>query len=464
MTALRLITTEPPDLGTRNRKCKGYNALDQYSNTSLKMSTISQTVERNRPDLEKYQELYKHFHANPELSNQEQKTAATICSKLKEISPEFDVRPNIGGYGIAALLHNGSGSTVLLRADFDALPVEERTGLPYASTKRMKDADGIEKPVMHACGHDMHISCLLGCAELMASARDHWSGTLLLIFQPAEERGTGAQAMVDDGLYDPKKHSVPIPDVVLGGHVMPYRAGMIGTKRGLIASSADSMRITLHGRGGHASMPDRLIDPVIMAASTTMRLQTIVSRETSPYDAAVVTVASIQAGDAENVVTDDARIAVDVRTVDPKTRERTLASIQRIVKAESLAGNAVKDPSFQTTRYFPTTFNDFEVTESLEESFRAHFKEDEHGYNAAMPNMGGSEDFSILASAVDRPCSFFLYGGTNHELWDAAEARGSLSEDVPINHSGLFAPVIMPTLKTGLDAYAVAALTWLSKN
>lgn len=237
------------------------------------MATISDLANKHRPDLDKYTTLYKHFHANPELSNQEKETAARIASELRSISPDFDIRINIGGHGLAAILTNGSGSTVLLRADFDALPVQERTGLPYASTKRMVDADGVEKPVMHACGHDMHISCMLGAAEALVSARESWSGTLVLAFQPAEERGTGAQAMVDDGLYDPKRHAVPVPDIVLGAHVMPHRAGVIGTRKGLIMSAADSMRITLHGRGGHASMPHRLVDPVVMAASTVMRLQ-----------------------------------------------------------------------------------------------------------------------------------------------------------------------------------------------
>lgn len=428
------------------------------------MSSPSQLVSEHRPDLAKYEELYKHFHANPELSNQEKETAATCLERLKSISSDFDIRPNIGGYGIAALLSNGDGPIVLLRADFDALPVEERTELPYASRKRMRDADGVEKPVMHACGHDMHITCLLGAAETLVSARSAWSGTLLLIFQPAEERGTGAQAMVDDGLYDPKRHAVPIPDIVLGAHVMPFRSGVIGTKRGLIASSADSMRLTLHGRGGHASMPDRLIDPVVMAASTVMKLQTIVSREVASDDSAVVTVASIQAGDAENVVCDDARLAVDVRAINARTRAKVLESIKRIVNAEAVASNAVAEPTFVKTRSFPLTINDHAVTGKLEETFSQHFTEDKHAYHIDLPRLGGSEDFSVLGTAVSRPCSFFMYGGVDPGHWDACEAEGTLSEKVPINHSGLFAPVVLPTLRTGLDGYAVAALTFLEKG
>lgn len=388
---------------------RAQHTIRQPTNPTRTMPSITELISQHRPDLSSYEELYKHFHANPELSNQEFETAKTIIAHLKNrISHDFDIRPNIGGTGIAALLHNGDGPTILLRADFDALPVEERTGLPYASTKRMKDADGVEKPVMHACGHDMHITSLLAAAETLSNCRVHWSGTLLLAFQPAEERGTGAQAMVDDGMYDPKRHAVPIPDVCIGGHVMPFRSGVIGTRRGLIATAADSMRITLHGRGGHASMPDRLIDPVVMASSTIMKLQTIVSREVDPWDTAVVTVASIQAGDAENVVVDDARIAVDVRTTDPKTREKVKKSIERIVRAECVASNAVKEPTFKTTRSFPLTINDDAVTQKLEESMRGHFEESKRAYTSEMTKLGGSEDFSILGTAVGKPTSFFM--------------------------------------------------------
>ena len=231
-------------------------------------------------------------------------------------------------------------------------------------------------------------------------------------------------------------------------------------------------------------MPNRLVDPVVMAASTIMKLQTIVSREVDSWDSAVVTVASIQAGDAENVVVDDARIAVDVRTIDPKTREKIKASIHRIVKAESVASNAVAEPTFKTTRSFPLTINDDEVTEQLEETFSAHFTESKDSYTRSIPRMGGSEDFSILGTAVNRPCSFFMYnpllpvyfkfdgvdtnccdryGGTDPEVWDKCESEGTLMEKIPINHSALYYPVIQPTLTVATDAYVVSALTFLKK-
>jgi amidohydrolase len=435
------------------------------------MAAISELASKHRPDLASYEELYKYFHANPELSDQEKETAAHIVGELKKISGEFDTKPDIGGYGIAAILRNGSGPTVLLRADFDGLPVEERTGLPYASKKRMVSVqDGQEKPVMHACGHDMHITCLLAAAQTLVSCRTSWSGTLVLAFQPAEERGTGAQAMIDDGMYDPKRHNVPIPDVCLGGHVVAWRAGALGTRRGLIATSADSMRVTLHGRGGHASMPHRLVDPVVMAASTIMKLQTIVSRETDPADACCVTVASVQAGDTENIVVDDAKIAIDVRTVNQKTRDRALASVRRIINAEADSMQAVKPPTVEITRNFPLTINDETVTAKLEESFHAHFPAatvpavSGIKYDSCCQKLGGSEDFSILGTAVGKPTSFFMYGGTPHELWDQCEADGTLQESIPVNHSGLFAPQIQPTMSVGIDAYVVGALTFLGQT
>ncbi|KAK4999258.1 hypothetical protein LTR66_001684 [Elasticomyces elasticus] len=423
------------------------------------MSPLSTTISSHRPDLGPYETLYKHFHAHPELSHQERETAATIKSELSKISPAFSLHPNIGGHGLAAVLENGSGATVLLRADMDALPVKERTGLDYASQVRMKDLNGVEKPVMHACGHDMHVTSLLAAAELLVKAKEEWSGTLLLIFQPAEERGAGAQAMVDDGLYD----KVPIPDVVLGGHVMPFRAGTIGTKRGLMASAANSMQITLHGRGGHASQPHRLIDPVVMAASTVMRLQTIVSREVDPADSAVITCGSIQAGDTENIVVDDAILKLNVRTISPETREHVLSSIERIVRAESMASNAVAPPDFLPTTTYPFTVNDDEVTAKLEEAFAEFFEEGAHGYSADAPRLGGSEDFGILGTAVKKPSSFWTYGGTDPEIWDKAEKEGNLKDAIPINHSALYAPVIQPTLRVAVDAYAAAALAWLAK-
>ncbi|KAK8074267.1 hypothetical protein PG994_005166 [Apiospora phragmitis] len=464
------------------------------------MASISSLVAKHRPDLGPLQDLYKHFHEHPELSNQEQETAATIASELRKISPDFVIKTGIGGHGLAAILRNnndhkeggggggGGYPTVLLRADIDALPVLERTGLPYASTRRMRDVrDGADKPVMHACGHDMHTNCLLGAARTLVSSRHAWRGTLVLAFQPAEERGTGAQAMVDDGLYDPNKHAVPVPDVVLGAHVTgAARTGVIGTRRGLVATSADSMRVTLYGRGGHASMPHAAVDPVVMAASAILKLQTLVARETDPADSAVVTVASVHAGDAENIIADEAALAVESRAVSQRTRERLLRRIREVVRAECVGAQATREPDFRTTRAFPLTVNDEggngagggdgtkQQMTTTKRGDEEEEEEEEEGvgsapaqqqcycrYDRDIPRFAASEDFSILATAVGRPYCFFLYGGVDAAAWDRAERAGPLAESIPSNHSALFAPAIMPTLRVGLDGYAAAALTFL---
>jgi amidohydrolase len=220
-------------------------------------SPYTPLLSKYRPDLKPYEELYKDLHANGETSTQEKGTAALIADLLKTLSTHhqtaLDIRTDIGGHGLFAILKNGAGPTVLLRADIDALPIKEKTGLPYASTKTMADTDGEVKPVMHACGHDFHVTCGLAAAETLIACKSEWSGTVVFLFQPAEERGVGAQAMVDDGLYDPKKHACPIPDVVLGQHVFPVRAGEVHTKTGTVMSAADSFRITIFGRGGHGS-------------------------------------------------------------------------------------------------------------------------------------------------------------------------------------------------------------------
>jgi len=413
---------------------------------------LIEIVKANRPALGPYEDLYKHLHSHAELSLQEKETAATAAKHLRSLSG-FAIHEHIGGHGLAGVLKNGAGKTILLRADMDALPVEEKTGLPYASKVTMEDNDGITKPVMHACGHDMHVTCLLAAAELLHKTQESWKGTLVVLFQPAEERGAGARAMVADGLYD----KVPVPDIVLGAHLMPYRAGAVGTKVGLMASAADSFKITLYGRGGHASQPHRTIDPVVMAAQVVVRLQTIVSREVGPDDAAVVTVGSVQAGMTENIIADKAEIKVNVRTVSKETRERVLSAVRRIVKAECEASGAPQEPTFEPTSSFPFTMNDEEATEPLEAVFSEAFDP----YDRDIGRLHGSEDFSILATSQNRPASFWVYGGVDPEKWDEAEKKGRVQEDIPINHSPFFAPVLTPTLQTGVDSYALAALRFL---
>ncbi|KAJ5144095.1 Amidohydrolase [Penicillium bovifimosum] len=405
-------------------------------------------------NLDPYEDLYKHFHAHPELSLQEKATSEKIADHLSKLGA-YEIHTNIGGYGLVGVLQNGPGKTILLRADMDALPVKEATGLPYASTVTMVDAEGIEKPVMHACGHDMHITCLLAAAEVLARTQDAWSGTLIVLFQPNEERGGGAQAMVDDGLYS----KIPMPDYVFGQHVMRMRAGAVGSRPGTIMAAADSMKITLFGRGGHGSMPHQTVDPVLLAAHVVVRLQDIVSREVDPSDLAVLTVGSLQAGQTENVIADQAEIGVDFRTVKLETRQKIIASIRRIVEAECVASGSPKPPVFTPTRRFPPTWNDQQVALQLAASFKDHFDD----FDGDTPRTNVSEDFSTLGTSQGLPCSFWFIGGIDQELWDKAERGESSKEEIAGNHSARFAPVIQPTLQTGVDALCVAALTFLRK-
>lgn len=415
-------------------------------------------LDKHRPSLTDYEELYKHIHANGELSLQEHETAALVAKRLKALSSDLDIRTGIGQTGLIAILKNGPGKTVLLRADMDALPVQEKTDLPYASTKTMKDTDGETKPVMHACGHDFHVTSLLAAAETLIAARDNWSGTIVFLFQPAEERGRGAQAMVDDGLYDSSKHACPIPDIVLGQHVFPVPAGVVASKPGPAMSASDSFKVTIYGRGGHGSMPHRCIDPVVIASHIVVRLQTIAAREVAPDETAVVTVGALQAGSAENVISDHAILKLNIRSVTPETREKVLASVSRIIKAECVASNSPKEPLIEPSSSFPLTVNDADLTAAIDESFLAYF-----GKERFIPNMQsvlGSEDFGILGTAVKKPYCFWFFGGYDTEKYP----EGTHESDIPVNHSPFFAPVIQPTLKTGVDAMTVAALTFLDKK
>ncbi len=412
-------------------------------------------IEKYRPKLEPYEELYRHCHANPELSLQEKETAATITSHLKDIGHEIDleIKTGIGGHGQIAIFRNGEGKTILLRADIDAMPVQEKTGLPYASTKTTTDSDGMLKPVMHACGHDVHLVSLLAAAETLIAARSTWTGTIIFLFQPAEERGVGSRAMVDDGLYS--KHGCPLPDVVLGQHVMPLPAGKTGIRHGAILTAADSFEITIYGSGGHGSMPHRCIDPVAVASHVVVRLQTIVSREVPPDVTAVITVGSVQAGMTENVIPDEAVLKLNVRTFDNTWRERILASIRRIVNAECVAGNCPKEAKFENTSTYPLTDNDEDVTATIDESFKTYFGE-RHDSNIA--GMTASEDFGTLGSAIDRPYCFWVFGGLDQKLFEEGAGEGNA---LPANHSPFFAPAVQPTLETGVDALVVAALSCL---
>src|SRR3954469_10800787 len=396
--------------------------------------------------------LYRDIHQHPELSHQEQRTAGLVADRLRAAG--YEVHEGVGGTGVVGVLRNGDGATVLLRADMDALPVREATGLPYASTVVVTDAEGAEVPVMHACGHDVHVACLAGAAQLLAAGREHWRGTLIALFQPAEEVGDGARRMVEGGLAD----LIPTPDVALAQHVMPARAGRVGTHAGAALSAADSMRITVHGRGAHGSMPQAAVDPVVLAAMIVVRLQTIVSREVPPGETAVLTVGSLQAGTKSNVIPESAVLQLNVRTFSEATRRTTLDAIERIVRAECVASDCPEEPQFELFDRFPLTDNDAATTERVASALR-----DVLG-DRVIPigQQSASEDFSDIPTALGVPYTYWFVGGIDADVYDAAEKAGRIAQDIPVNHSAHFAPAIQPTLDTNTQALVVGALAQLA--
>ena len=417
--------------------------------TSTPADAVLAGLDQLRSDLET---LYTDIHAHPELSMQESRTANIAAERLRAAG--YEVTTGVGHTGVVGVLRNGDGPTVMLRADMDALPVKEATGLAYASKATSTDRDGNTVPVAHACGHDMHVTWLVGAATLLAQHRDAWHGTLMAVFQPAEETAEGARAMIDDGMVD----RFPRPEVVLGQHVMTMPAGTLGMRAGIVTSAGDSRRLRLFGRGAHGSMPQASIDPVVMAAATVMRLQTIVSREVAAADAAVITIGALQAGTKANVIPDEAVIELNVRTYDEDVRKRVLAAIERIAWAESEASGATRPPEITTLDSYDPVKNDPEATQRIADAFRQHFSDDrvaESGPTTA------SEDFGAFGTAWKSPSVFWFVGGTDAGTYAKAKAEGRLDE-LPTNHNPRFAPVIHPTLETGVEALVVAALAWLA--
>ncbi len=396
--------------------------------------------------------VYKDLHAHPELSMQEKRTAGLAADRLRIAG--YEVAIGIGNTGVVGLLRNGEGPTVMLRADMDALPVQEATGLPYASKMTATDSTGKPVSVMHACGHDMHVTWLIGAATLFAKARDSWKGTLMPVFQPAEETAAGAQAMIDDGLFK----RFPKPDVVLGQHVMVGVSGVVSSRAGVVTSAGDSLQIRMFGRGAHGSMPQASIDPVVMAAATVLRLQTIVSREVASNEAAVVTIGVLQAGTKENVIPDEALIKLNVRTFDEGVRKRVLDAIERIVNAEAAASGAPKKPEITPLDRYSLVRNDPEATKRVGDAFRRHFPA--HRVQETKPTTA-SEDFGSFGAEWGAPSVFWFVGGTDPEIYAKAEKDGKVGE-IPTNHNPRFAPVIHPTLQAGVEALVVAAQAWLS--
>ncbi|RAZ32808.1 amidohydrolase [Microbacterium sp. SMR1] len=397
--------------------------------------------------------LYTDLHRHPELSFQETRTAAVIAARLSELGLEYE--EGIGRTGVVTAIRNGDGPVVWLRADMDGLPVPEQTGLEYASTARGVDPAGNDVPVMHACGHDMHVTALLGALEQLIATQHEWSGTVVAVFQPAEEYGAGSQAMIADGVLD----RFPKPDIVLGQHVTPLPAGVIGVRPGTQMAASDGLSVVLHGRGGHGSRPHSTIDPVVMAAATVMRLQTIVSREVDPRDVAVVTVGSIHAGLKNNIIPAEAKLELSLRYPDDAARERVMAKVERIVRAEAAASGAETEPTITVDHTLPPTINDHTATARLTAAFERAFGEG----SVVDPGMfTGSEDVSWFAREAGVPLVFWFWGGVDPQKFADAVAAGTVERDIPTNHSPFFAPVMHPTIERGVENLVVAAKEFLA--
>ncbi|MFJ3758635.1 amidohydrolase [Streptomyces sp. NPDC090080] len=391
--------------------------------------------------------LYEDLHAHPELSFQEERTAAVVAERLRDQG--WEVTERVGGTGVVGVLANGEGPVVLLRADMDALPVREETRLPYAS-----ENDG----VMHACGHDMHVAWLLGATDRLAAVREGWRGTVVAVFQPAEEVG-GAPKMLADGFAD----RFPRPDVCLAQHVAAAPAGLVGTRAGALMAGADSLRVTLFGRGGHGSTPEATVDPVVMAAAVVMRLQTVVSREVGAGQQAVVTVGSIHGGTKENIIPDTVELKINVRSTTAAVRERVLAAVERIVRAEAVASAAPREPEIVPIDSFPVTHNDPAATEAVQAALAAEFPGLTFELTSPVPN---SEDFGAFGTALGVPSVFWFVGGADHRLFVDVDlealVRDGIPPQIPSNHSPHFAPAQEPTLETGVRALLAAAGHWLA--
>jgi hippurate hydrolase len=411
----------------------------------------------DRPDLPdqvnsiypKVEQLYIDLHSHPELSLHETQTAAKMAEALRGLG--YEVTTGVGGTGVVALLRNGSGPTVMLRTELDALPVEEKTGWSFASKAHTKDDSGADVPVMHACGHDVHMASLYGTAALMARDRQSWHGTLMLIGQPAEERAMGAAAMIKDGLFT----RFPKPDIAFAihdGNGLP--AGKMGYSPGYSLTSADSVDIVIYGKGGHGAMPQTAIDPVVIAARTVLALQTIVSREINPQDPAVITVGSIHGGTKRNIIPEQVTLELTVRAYKPEVRQHLLDAIGRIARAEAEAGNAPRPPDVKLVESTPAQYNDPKVVDRIVTILRNELGADNV---VQLPPGTPSDDFAEFGKA-GVPAAMFSLGAADPQKFEEAKKTGAA---LPSNHSPFFAPDYNPTLHTAVLAETAVLLKLL---
>lgn len=384
--------------------------------------------------------LYLDLHEHPELSGHETETAAKLAGKLKAAG--YEVTEQIGGTGVVAVLKNGNGPTIMLRTELDALPVEERTGLPYASKVHAKDDAGRDVAVMHACGHDVHMASLLGTAEIMARSKNGWHGTLILIGQPAEETIGGAEGMIKAGLFT----RFPKPDAIVALHVgNELPAGTVSITPGIYNTNSDSLRITIYGKGGHGAAPQTTIDPIVIAARTILSLQTIASREVKPGELAIVTVGYIRAGTKNNIIPEQAEMGLTIRTYKQEIRKQVLAAIARIAKAEADAAGAPREPLVEHYEQTDAVYNEPVLAERLRAPLEAALGKDHVEITGPITP---SEDFSYFVEQ-GVPGFYFSLGGADPQKFAQAKATG---EHLPSNHSSLFAPDVDPALHTGIAA------------
>jgi amidohydrolase len=387
--------------------------------------------------------LYLDLHQHPELSSHETRTATEMAGRLRALG--YEVTEHVGGTGIVGILKNGPGPTVMLRTELDALPVEEKTGLPYASKVRTKDDSGREVAVMHACGHDLHMSSLFGTAAIMARSKDTWHGTLVLVGQPAEETISGAKKMIDDGLFT----RFPKPDLGVALHdTNSLPAGKVGVTPEYAKSNADSLKITIYGKGGHGATPEKTIDPILIAARTAVTLQSIVSREIKPGDAAVITIGYIQAGTKNNIIPDEAQMGLTVRSYKPEVRRHLLAAIERVAKAEAQAAGAERMPVIEKYESTSAVYNDPVLTRHLAGVLETTLGKGNVETEAPIMT---SEDYSYFVEQ-GVPSFYFTLGAANPKKYEEAKASG---KDLPVNHSPLFAPDADPALRTGITAEVI---------
>jgi len=411
---------------------------------------VKAAVADEYPFLERF---YQDLHAHPELSFREEKTAEKVAGELRALGLEVTTR--VGGYGLVGVLRNGAGPTILVRTDLDALPVKEQTGLPFASKIRTTNDFGAEVDVMHACGHDVHMTSLIGTARLLVKLKELWSGTVVFIGQPAEERGSGARAMLADGLFT----RFPKPDHCLALHVSPeLAAGSVALVEGYAMANVDSVDIILRGAGGHGAWPHKTKDPIVLAAQTIVALQTIVSRETDPLDSAVVTVGSIHGGTKHNIIPDEVKLQITVRSFTDEVREKTLAAIRRIVRGQAIAAGMPEDRlpivTVETREFTPATFNNPELIRRLRPGLQQLLGE--RNIVTRKPSMGG-EDFSEFGRTRDKiPICLFWLGSVEPERVAESERGGP---PLPSLHSSQYRPVPEPTIKTGVAAMTTAVLS-----